>query len=48
MNASSRSCHAVGGEDRDAVVLLHLLQQVGDLEVGVAVVESLNLGALAE
>ncbi len=32
----------VGREDRDAVVLLHPLQQVGDLDVGVAVVRVLR------
>ena len=38
----------IGGEYRDALVLLHLLQQVGDLDVGVAVVRILHVGALAE
>ena len=38
----------VGREDRDALALLHLLQQVGDLDVGVAVVRVLDFGALAE
>ena len=35
-------------EDRDALVLLHLLQQVRDLDVGVPVVRVLDLGPLAE
>ena len=38
----------VGGEDDRARVALHLLQQVGDLDVGVAVVRVGDLGALAE
>ena len=38
----------VGRQDDDAVVLLHPLQQVADLDVGVAVVGVLDLGALAE
>ena len=47
-NASSRSSLRVGGQDRDALEALHALQQVVDLEVGVAVVRVLHLGALAE
>ena len=39
---------AVGGEDREALEALHALEQVADLEVGVAVVRVLDLGALAE
>ena len=35
-------------EDRDALVLLHPLQQVADLDVRVAVVRVLHFGALAE
>ena len=35
-------------EDRDAVERLHPLEEVGDLDVGVAVVGVLHLGALAE
>ena len=35
-------------EDDDAVVLLHLLQQVGDFDVRVAIVRVLDLRALAE
>ena len=38
----------VGGEDDDAVERLHALQQVGDLDVGVAVVGVADLRALAE
>ena len=38
----------VGGEDDDAVVLLELLQEIGDLDVGVAIVRVLDLAALAE
>jgi hypothetical protein len=38
----------VGGEHDDAVVLFHLLQQVADLDVGVAVVGVAYLRALAE
>ena len=38
----------VGGQDGHAVVGLHALQQVADLDVGVAVVGVLDLGALAE
>ena len=39
---------AIGGEDREALEALHALEQVADLEVGVAVVRVLDLGALAE
>ena len=35
----------VAGEDRDALVVLHPLQQVADLDVGVAVVRVGHLGA---
>ena len=35
-------------EDGDAVVVLHPLEQVADLDVGVAVVGVAHLGALAE
>ena len=38
----------VGREDHGARIALHLLQQVGDLDVGVAVVRVRDLGALAE
>ena len=38
----------VGGQDGQAAVVLHALQQVVDLDVGVAVVAVLDLGALAE
>src|SRR6185437_15544492 len=38
----------VGGENDDALVLLHLLQQVGDFNVGVAIVRVLHFGAFAE
>ena len=38
----------VRGEDRDAVERLHALQQVGGLDVRVAVVRVAHLGALAE
>ena len=38
----------VGREDDGAVVALHLLEQVGDLDVRVAVVGVAHLGALAE
>ena len=38
----------VRGQDRDAVEGLHALEQVGDLDVGVAVARVLDLGALAE
>ena len=42
-----RALH-VGGEDRQAAIGLHALQQVVDLDVGVAVVAVLDLAALAE
>src|SRR4051794_13192740 len=38
----------VRGEDREAAVGLHALQEVADLDVGIAVVAVLDLGALAE
>ena len=38
----------VGRQDRQAAVRLHALQQVADLDVGVAVVAVLDLAALAE
>ena len=38
----------VGGQDGEAVEGLHPLQQVGDLDVGVAVVGVAHLGPLAE
>src|SRR5205823_6319977 len=38
----------VGGEDNDALVFLHFLEQIGDLDVGVAIVRVLDFGALAE
>ena len=38
----------IGGQDGDALVLLHLLQQVADFDVGVAVVGIFHLRALAE
>ena len=38
----------VGGQDRQAPVGLHALEQVADLDVGVAVVAVLDLAALAE
>jgi hypothetical protein len=38
----------VGGEDGDAAVFIHLLQEIADLDVGVTVMRILNLGALAE
>ncbi len=38
----------VGGEDRNPAVGLHLLEQVADLEVGVAIVAVAHLAALAE
>ena len=38
----------VRGQDRDAVERLHPLEQVGDLDVRVAVAGVLDLGALAE
>ena len=45
--AVERALH-VGGEDRQAAIGLDPLQQVGDLDVGVAVVAVLDLAALAE
>ena len=47
-NASSMLLAEVGREDHRARVALHLLQQVGDLDVRVAVVRVGDLGALAE
>ena len=44
----SRGPLAVRGQDGDAVEGLHALQQVVDLDVGVAVVRVLDLAALAE
>ena len=38
----------VGGEDRQPAIGLHALQQVVDLDIGVAVVAVLHLAALAE
>ena len=38
----------IGGQDREALEALHALQQVADLDVGVAVVAVLDFGALAE
>src|SRR5207244_11882488 len=38
----------VGGQDRQSPVRLHALQQVADLDVGVAVVAVSDLRALAE
>ena len=42
-----RALH-VGGEDRQAAISLHALQQIVDLDVGVAVVAVLDFAALAE
>jgi hypothetical protein len=39
---------AVGGEDRDAVVLFHALKQIIDLHIGVAMVGVFDLAAFAE
>ncbi len=47
-NAGSSAALHVGRQDRQAAVRLHALQQVADLDVGVAVVAVLDLGALAE
>ena len=43
----ARAAH-VGGQDGQAAVRLHALQQIADLDVGVAVVAVLDLAALAE
>ena len=47
-NAWSSALSHVGRQDRQAAVGLHPLQQVVDLDVGVAVVAVLDLAALAE
>ena len=47
-NARSSALLRLRGEDRQAAVRLHPLQQVVDLDVGVAVVAVLDLAALAE
>ena len=38
----------VRGEDRQAAIALHALEQVADLDIGVAVVAVLHFAALAE
>ena len=38
----------IGREDRQSLEFLHLLQQIGDFEIGVAVVRIAHLGPLAE
>jgi hypothetical protein len=38
----------VGGQDHDAVSLLHLLEEIGNPHVRIAVLRVLNFGALAE
>jgi hypothetical protein len=38
----------VGRQDRDPLVLFHLLQQVTDLDIRIAVVRVFDLGTLAE
>src|SRR5277367_6959355 len=38
----------VGGQHREPAILLHTLQKIGDLDVGVAIVAVLDFGALAE
>ena len=47
-NASSRFWRRLVARIDHALVLLHPLQQVADLDVGVAVVGVADLGALAE
>ena len=48
VKAGSSAAAGVGGQDRQPAERLHPLQQVADLEVGVAVVAVAHLGALAE
>ena len=43
-----QSAFHIGGEDRQAAVRLHALEQITDLDIGVTVVAVFDLAALAE
>ena len=38
----------IGGQDDDALVFLHFLEQIGDFDIGVAIVRVFDFGTLAE